>query len=296
MTNPILRNRKRNTLLCICLTLLLSLSLGFCEAATSVSPSKKPDTVKKAATTQIKRPPKVIGIQGEPLQLPPPYNSGNTAGLRNDDKIIKDPNLKLLADRLMTTATIWEIPENYQQDPIAGQGEVSREQAATFLKRYNSKLPIKATPEEMVEWYYEEAGREGLRWDVAFCQALVETGFFHFGGTVVPEQNNFCGLGTTSATVQGARFATPQEGVRAHVQHLLAYTMPRAPHTPIIDPRYQLVHNQKALDNSYFTRWSQLNGKWAMGSYYAEKILNLHEQMKKGIAISGYPWKEDKTK
>ena len=42
--------------------------------------------------------------------------------------------------------------------------------------------------------------------DLAFSQALLETGFFAFGGTVVPEQNNFCGLGTTSATVRGAYF------------------------------------------------------------------------------------------
>ncbi len=275
--------------------MLLSLYTDSCEAV-AVNPAQKPAITSKVVATQTKILPKAIGIQGETLQLSPPYNPGDSVRLRNDDKVIKDLNLKLIADRLMTTATIWEIPEDYQQEPIAGQGEVSREQAATFLKRYNPTLPIKASPEEIVEWYYEEAGREGVRWDVAFCQALVETGFFHFGGTVDPEQNNFCGLGTTSATVQGARFATPQEGVRAHVQHLLAYTTPRVPHTPIIDPRYQLVHNQKAIDNSYFTRWSQLNGKWAMGSYYAEKILNLHEQMKKGIAISGYPWKEDKTK
>lgn len=240
--------------------------------------------------------PGFIGIRGMAMNLPRPVNPDEVLRLRNDDKIVKDSSLKLIVDRLLTTAQIWELPANYKQEPIAGEGEVTRDQAAVFLRRYNKDLPIKATPEEIVELYYEEAGREGLRWDVAFCQALVETGFFRFGGTVVPEQNNFCGLGTTSATVQGAYFSTPKEGVRAHVQHLLAYTTPRLPKTPIIDPRYNLVHDQKTATNGFFTRWSQLNGKWATGSYYAEKILNLHEQMKKIIAVSGYHWKEEKNK
>jgi len=103
---------------------------------------------------------------------------------------------------------------------------------------------------------------------------------------VVPEQNNFCGLGTTSATVRGAYFLTPRYGVRAHIQHLLAYCSPSLPKTTIIDPRYYLVYNQKKRDG-FFTRWYQLNGKWATGSDYSEKILNLHKQMLGIIAV--YP-------
>ena len=123
-----------------------------------------------------------------------------------------------------------------------------RSQAIALLTLYNPQLPIKATPEEIVDAYYEEASREGIRWDLAFSQALLETGFFAFGGTVVPEQNNFCGLGTTSATVRGAYFPTPKDGVRAHIQHLMAYTTDRLPKTAIIDPRYDLVHRIKNGD------------------------------------------------
>ena len=45
------------------------------------------------------------------------------------------------------------------------------------------------------------------------------------GGTVTPDQNNYCGLGTTSAYVKGAYFPSSQLGVRAHIQHLLAYAI-----------------------------------------------------------------------
>lgn len=231
-----------------------------------------------------------LAVNGEDtLVLPQWPDPDKLLKLENQDRVITDPSLKIIINRLTTTAKLWELPENYREVTIAGPAEASRDQAVVLLRRYNPKLPIKATPEEIVDLYYQEAGREGLRWDIVFCQALLETGFFRFGGTVVPEQNNFCGLGTTSATVRGAYFPTPRDGVRAHVQHLMAYTTDRLPATPVIDPRYYLVYKGK-VQNGFYTRWSQLNGKWATGSYYAEKILNLHEQMKKIIAISGNDW------
>ena len=160
-------------------------------------------------------------------------------------------------------------------------------QAIALLTLYNPQLPIKATPEEIVDAYYEEASREGIRWDLAFSQALpLETGFLPFGGTVVPEQNNFCGLGTTSATVRGAYFPTPKDGVRAHIQHLMAYTTDRLPRPPSSIPAMIWCIASKRR-RGYATTWKQLNGKWATGSYYAEKIMNIHEQMKGMIAIMG---------
>ncbi len=245
-------------------------------------------------TRPASQPPLVIrkgylAVNGDPLVLPQWPDPDKLLKLENQDRVITDPSLKIIINRLTTTAKLWELPENYREVTIAGPAEASRDQAVVLLRRYNPKLPIKATPEEIVDLYYQEAGREGLRWDIVFCQALLETGFFRFGGTVVPEQNNFCGLGTTSATVRGAYFSTPRDGVRAHVQHLMAYTTDRLPATPVIDPRYYLVYKGK-VQNGFYTRWFQLNGKWATGSYYAEKILNLHEQMKKIIAISGNDW------
>lgn len=231
----------------------------------------------------------MIAVVGEKLTLPRWPDPDKLLKLEKQDRVITDPSLQIIINHLTTRAKIWELPDNYQEVTIAGPGEATRDQAVVLLRRYNPKLPIKATPEQIVDLYYQEASREGLRWDIVFCQALLETGFFRFGGTVVPAQNNFCGLGTTSATVQGAWFPTPRDGVRAHVQHLMAYTTDRLPGTPVIDPRYYLVYKGK-VQNGFYTRWSQLNGKWATGSYYAEKILNLHEQMKKIIAISGNDW------
>jgi len=187
---------------------------------------------------------------------------------------------------LGTDGQIADLPVNYKQITIAGEGEVTKAQATAFIKIYNNKLPIAATPGQIVDYYYREAGREGIKWDMALCQALLETGFFNFGGTVVPEQNNYCGLGTTNATTRGVYFFTPLEGVRAHIQHLMAYSVLAAPKTKIIDPRYYLVHDGKKK-TGFFNYWSQLNGKWATSSNYSEKIIDIHEKMKKVISVSG---------
>ncbi|WP_229683198.1 glucosaminidase domain-containing protein [Virgibacillus oceani] len=125
--------------------------------------------------------------------------------------------------------------------------------------------------------YYATLGEfYGIRGDIAFAQAMHETDYLRFTGVVKPEQNNFCGLGATGPDNPGASFATPEEGVRAHMQHLFAYasTNPLPADYPKIDPRFDLVTRGSA------TEWIGLNGKWAVpGSNYGQSILNLYERM-----------------
>jgi len=258
-----------------CPMLILLLGIAFCAA------------LGEAAINRTVGPQPIIimpkGVSRSALDL---MGAEQRREAASQNKVVTDPNLKILADILLEKEKIWQLNDNYKQVSIQGQALATREQARALLERYNWKLPVDATPSDMVELYYEEASSENIKWDIAFCQALLETGFFTFGGTVVPEQNNFCGLGTTSATVRGAYFLTPRYGVRAHIQHLLAYCSADKPRTEIIDPRYYLVYNQKKRDG-FFSRWYQLNGKWATGSDYSEKILNLHKQMLATIAV--YP-------
>jgi len=161
---------------------------------------------------------------------------------------------------------------------IIGTPLATQEQCVRYLLNNNPypNLPISA--EEIVSYYYEEGAREGIRPDVAFAQALKETGFFSYGGDVIPEQNNYCGLGTTGGGVKGEFFATPQMGVRAHIQHLLAYSSTRRPLTPIIDPRYDIV--RQAYGSRTLGDWQDLNGRWAVpGKYYGQEILSMFKSI-----------------
>ena len=104
--------------------------------------------------------------------------------------------------------------------------------------------------------------------------------YFSYGGTVTPDQNNYCGLGTTSATVKGAYFPNSQLGVRAHIQHLLAYASTRRPAAPVVDPRYDLVRS--VYGDSTLGKWEDLNGRWAVPGYtYGQSIMELFNNILK---------------
>ena len=177
----------------------------------------------------------------------------------------------------------WQVKGAYEQplldvpagaDTIMGPATLSPEQMVHFIRKRNENPKLNAPLEDVVKAYYEEAGREGIRPDIALCQALKETGYFAYGGDVSPEQNNFCGLGATGNGAPGASFATPQLGVRAHIQHLLAYARTERPKTAIVDPRYELlVQNHPELYGKV-TTWTGLNGRWAVpGKHYGQEIL-----------------------
>lgn len=161
---------------------------------------------------------------------------------------------------------------------IIGSPLATKEQCVQHLLRTNPYPAITVSPEELVNIYYYEAIDEGIRPDIVFAQALLETGYFKFGGDVVPLQNNYCGLGTSGKGVGGAWFFSAQIGVRAQVQHLLGYTSTRPPKKEIVDPRYELLKFSKNFGG--VRTWTELNGKWAVpGINYGQKILKIHEKI-----------------
>ena len=160
---------------------------------------------------------------------------------------------------------------------IMGGAVATQEQCVRYLLKHNPNPKLNVSPQELVSYYYEEGSRTGIRPDIAFAQALKETGYFRYGGTVIPAQNNYCGLGTTSATVQGAYFATPRLGVKAYIQHLLAYASVEPPQDNIVDPRYDLV--RRSYGSNTLTQWKDLNGRWAVpGVGYGQSILEDYYQ------------------
>ena len=67
---------------------------------------------------------------------------------------------------------------------------------------------------EVVATEYMRHGEAlGLRWDYAFFQMLLETGYLKYTGDVKPEQNNFAGLGATGGGARGESFKDVSTGV-----------------------------------------------------------------------------------
>ncbi len=170
------------------------------------------------------------------------------------------------------------LPVDLDNGDILGGPMATEAQCVNYLLKINPSPNISVTPEELVSYYYEEATKEGVRPDVAFAQALHETGNFSYGGTVTPDQNNYCGLGTTSEYVQGGYFPSAQIGVRAHIQHLLAYATTRIPSSDIVDPRYTMVRD--IYGAMTLPHWLDLNGRWAVpGTYYGQHIMAIFQQI-----------------
>lgn len=171
-----------------------------------------------------------------------------------------------------------ELPEAYRSISIYGEPSATKTQAVAYIKQANPEVKLACTVEELVDLYWQEAEREQVRPDLALAQSLVETGAYKYGGDVLHHQNNFCGLGTIGGGVRGASFATPELGVRAHIQHLLAYTQRKEPATEIVDPRYDVAHRIR-MERGIVDTWYGLNGTWAMGSLYCEKIMATYQKI-----------------
>jgi hypothetical protein len=132
---------------------------------------------------------------------------------------------------------------------ITGQAAAAKAQMAACALRKNPspKLPY-CSLEELAHLYIVEGALENIRGDIAWAQALKETGAFRYGGIVLPEQNNFAGIGAVNGGRQGqaAAFETPLKGVRAQLQHLKAYASKAALANPCVDPRFGLVKRGSA--------------------------------------------------
>jgi len=177
--------------------------------------------------------------------------------------------------------------------PIMGPARLTAGQLASWFNgrqvgitgSYRASVPV----ETLAAYYVDEGVAEGVTGDVAFVQAVVETGWFRFAGLVRPEDNNFAGIGATDTGPSPAAFPDARTGVRAQIQHLRAYadasayacTVPPL-HNPCVDPRFALV-----LPKGKAPAWNQLgNGNWATASTYAASILTLYDEARAAIGKS----------
>ena len=94
---------------------------------------------------------------------------------------------------------------------IMGKSTLTAQQMAVFVNKKNpTNNRLKGiSVEELAGTYLEEGKIEGVRGDLAFAQALKETGYFTYGGDVKPDQHNYTGIGTTHKGIKGHNFETP---------------------------------------------------------------------------------------
>lgn len=180
--------------------------------------------------------------------------------------------------------------------PLYSISGVSSTNAAQLVRYYNAASPITypayyattdaPTIESFAQIYMEECNAEGIRAEVAFAQAMKETGFLQYrsvGGRVPIEANNFGGLGAIDSDSSAwASFGSVREGIRAQVQHLKAYANSAALNNPCVDGRFGLVTRNTApyvewlgiSENPYGKGWaSAYRYGYSLRDDYIAKLL-----------------------
>jgi predicted nucleic acid-binding Zn-ribbon protein len=150
---------------------------------------------------------------------------------------------------------------------------------------YSVSVPI----ETLAQIYVSEGNAEGVRGDLAFAQAVVETGGFRYTNP----GNNFAGMGWCDSCSNGRRFPTPTDGVRAQIQHLRNYGDPASRAANLAHPPSPYWYAPTSLDpavaaanfDSFFAKgwaltWNQMGrGNWATDPGYAQKVLTVYGRM-----------------
>lgn len=158
---------------------------------------------------------------------------------------------------------------------IMGKSQASVDQMVSYTLKRNPSPKLTTSLKNVASYYVLAGALEGVRGDVAYTQALKETGYFKFGNDVKYTQNNFSGIGAVGGGAAGNQFKTAEEGVYAQIQHLKAYASTDGLKSKLVDPRFKYVKRGVA------PTWQDLHGRWAMqpAGNYGEEILQMHKNM-----------------
>ncbi|KGM93457.1 hypothetical protein Z968_12510 [Clostridium novyi A str. 4552] len=176
---------------------------------------------------------------------------------------------------------IKDYPNLSNKVSIMGSSDLIVKNMGDYVLRQNKNPKISVDIYSLAKIFLEEGQAEGVRGDIAFCQSIKETGFFKYGGQVLPEQNNYAGIGALNNEPigKGAWFKSPREGVRAQIQHLKGYATIKNLNRECVDPRYNILRNIGVSGTVPF--WQDLNGKWAVpGKGYGEDIIYIYNKIK----------------
>lgn len=154
--------------------------------------------------------------------------------------------------------------------PILGKAAATFQQAQEWAGRRQAHQRF--TGIAPIYWHY--GSLTGIRPEVLYAQSAKETAFGRYGGAVKASQNNWAGIKVRDpkgdSTADFETFKTPEEGVRAHFNHICAYLGLEPVGVP--HGRYWIVLAQPWAGRVRFVE--ELGGKWAPGAGYGSSIVD----------------------
>lgn len=171
---------------------------------------------------------------------------------------------------------------------IMGDTTVSAQDMAAHFNSQNMEYPSAVleqggagSVDDFCEILVEEAEAEGVRGEVVFEQAMLETGWLQFQGDCSAGQFNFAGLGATGNGEPGISFPDVRTGIRAQVQHLKAYASSESLNQECVDERFELVQRESAPCVEWLgIQENPYGGGWAAGADYGAKLRRLLAELK----------------
>ncbi len=153
--------------------------------------------------------------------------------------------------------------------PIVAESQVSLERA----KEWATERGAHQRFIDIADIYWKYGEITGIRPEVLYAQAAKETGYGKYGGRVLPEQNNWAGIKTATAngdeTYDHETFETPDDGVRAHFNHMSAYLGLE----PVGEPHGRYFTASRTAWAGTVTTVEELGNKWAPEHTYGYSLV-----------------------
>jgi hypothetical protein len=171
-------------------------------------------------------------------------------------------------------------------EPVMGPTILTAAQMAGWWRTrdYTFRVPG-STIDQLAQLFVEEGQAENVRGDLAFAQAIVETGGFR-----ASPNNNFAGMGWCDSCSTGRRFPTARDGIRAQIQHLKNYAdryslasglaYPPSPYWYGSNPGQAVRNFNTFFAKGWAPTWTDMgNGNWATAKHYSSAVLKVYADM-----------------
>ncbi len=202
-----------------------------------------------------------------------------TAALAGDQEQLAGARARLAAARNALTvdlgALTGPVPASSGLSLIGG----SALDAAQLVTWYRNQGYVDLTPAPIAQlagWYLQAGSQEGIRGDVAFAQAVLETGGFSSPDSVL--YNNYAGIGHCDTCATGWKFPSPHGGVLGQTQLLRIFADGNPPSGgpgPVLAALAPGRQGRRACCPT----WESLTGVWASDPTYGTQILGIYQQM-----------------
>lgn len=161
---------------------------------------------------------------------------------------------------------------------ILGPAVLDQADLVAWYRTYYRADPPVGPIVDIIEAYLRIGAEEGVAGDIAFAQAILETGGFRSGHA---GKWNFAGIGAYDSCSPVCSFAFPSldEGVRAHIHLLRAYADPGLTTAQLAATPNRQVAPERVGVRGCCQRWTQLTGVWATDPNYDRKVLGIYRLM-----------------